>query len=73
MLPPELKSKAQSTARKIGISLGELIRESIEYFLKEKNENIKDDPFFSDSAVFQGKAPVNGSTHLDDYLYGDNE
>lgn len=71
MLPIELKIKAQNAADKIGISLGELIRESIEFYLVKKIEVIKEDPFFSDTSVYKGDVPSDGSIHHDDYLYGD--
>lgn len=71
MLPLDLKFRALQVARRMGISLGELIRESLSVALKTEKKN-SDDPLFSDKAVFRGKVPKDLSERHDDYLYGDD-
>lgn len=70
MLPPELKERAISRARERGISLGEFLRESLVIALSSRvAKNRKDDPLFSDRAVFEGAAPSDLAKHHDRYLY----
>ena len=72
MLPRELKLRALESARAKGISLGEIIRESLERALQEgANDSRARDPLLSDSEVFSGEAPRDLAEHHDDYLYGD--
>ena len=71
VLPPELKTRAMKRARNCGISLGELIRTSLEKTLKQPAPSSKEDPFFADKAVFRGRAPRDLSKNHDKYLYGD--
>jgi predicted DNA-binding protein len=73
MLPDELKIRATHRARKLGISLGGFIRESLENALdnKSRNSNVnEEDPFFADDAVYHGDVPSDLSEKHDDYLYG---
>lgn len=71
MLPAELKARALRRAKDKGVSFGSIVRESLELALKDDKGAA--DCFFSDSAVYKGKAPNDLSTRHDDYLYGDKE
>ena len=73
MLPEDLKLKAEKRAEKMGISLGELIRLSLETQVRKKTDTVGDDPFLSDNAVFSGDVPDDLSLNHDKYLYGDKE
>jgi hypothetical protein len=73
MLSAELKEKAVSRAREMKISLGKLIRRSIEHFINEKNREYLDDPFFADSDVFQGNVEEDLALNHDNYLYGEEK
>lgn len=66
MLPEELKYKAMQTAAKRGISLGELIRDSLEQACAAEPESA--DPFYSDTKAFTGDIPEDISAKHDDYL-----
>ena len=67
-LPDDLKEMAEQEARRRGITLAELIRESLESALTPIRT---DDPLFADVAVFEGHSPRDLSARHDDYLYGD--
>ena len=70
MLPPELKEKATRRAREKGISLGELLRESLTIALEAKEASLrKDDPLFADQVVFDGEAPEDIAERHDRHLY----
>ncbi len=69
MLPSSLKSRAQQFASKKGISVGELIRESLEQTLLQAKSQKKSDPFFSDLHFFDGDIPTDISANHDEYLY----
>ena len=69
MLPPELKEKASRLAREKGISLGELLRESLTAALEVDGDRQRTDPLLSDGAVYKGEAPEDLSEHHDRYLY----
>jgi hypothetical protein len=71
MLPPELKSRAMQKAKKMGVSLGEIIREALESHLRESEKTGKDDPLFRDSEIFRGDVPKDLSINHDSYLYGE--
>ena len=72
MLPEDLKMRALKRADIMGLSLGGLIRESLEKNLHTPDvDQADDDPFFADSVVFKGKAPKDLALKHDDYLYGD--
>ncbi len=73
MLPGDLKLKAKKTAENMGISLGELIRLSLKIQIGKKKDPVQNDPFLSDTAVFNGHNPNDISINHDIYLYGDNE
>jgi len=70
MLPDDLKEKGMRKARRRGISLGELIRESLEAHVQTPHIEATEDPLFKDDAVFNGKAPKSLSKSHDRYLYG---
>lgn len=71
MLPAGLKNRAQLFATKKGVSVGELIRESLEETLYQAKRKQKSDSFFDDAHFFQGDIPKDLSAKLDEYLYGD--
>ena len=71
MLPRELKSKAQLLASKKGISLGELIRESLKNCLKEAVKGKVSDSFYDDDQYYKGEVPKDLSSNHDEYLSRD--
>ena len=74
MLPDQLKGRARQLARERGISLGRLIRDSLEAALKDEGAlSSRGDPLFSDTGVYRGEAPNDLSFHHDEYLYGAGE
>ena len=70
MLPRNLKERAAREARERGVSLGELIRESLSAFLRRDPEATTEDPLIADCAVFDGPVPADTSEDHDDQLYG---
>lgn len=73
MLPTDLKAKAIQRARKLNLSLGELIRESLRKCITKPSFVASDDPFYMDKAVFEGTSPYDLSEKHDDYLYGEKD
>ena len=73
MLPEDLKLKAEKRAEKMGISLGEFIRLSLEAQIRLKKDESQDDFFLSDDAIFSGDVPVDISVNHDKYLYGEKK
>jgi hypothetical protein len=71
MLPNDLKSQAARFAREAGLSLGEVIRESLENWLKNQKKRPVGDPLFNEVPVFEGKVPDDYSIKHDQYLYGE--
>ena len=69
MLPSSLKNKAQAFASKKGISVGELIRKSLEDTLLQAKSALPNDPFFEDTHFFTGDIPTDLSANHDEYLY----
>lgn len=69
LLPDGLRLRAAKKAARIGISLGELIRQSLAKTVEEKKLSRKEDPLFSDRRVFTGDAPSDSSVEHDKYLY----
>lgn len=69
MLPAELKEKAVSKAQEMKISLGKLIRRSIEHFIIEGDSSHACDSFFSDMEVFPGEVEKDLALNHDKYLY----
>lgn len=76
MLPDELKRRAARYADQRGISLGAVIRESLEERLArlppEGSTDWRDDPFFRDDAVWDGDGPTDLSINHDKYLYDED-
>jgi hypothetical protein len=72
MLPEDLRRRAFVRARERGVSLGELIRESLDAAVPASPPARTADPLFTDSAVFAGKAPKDLSAAHDRYLYGED-
>ena len=73
MLPLVLKTRAKKRAKAMGISFGELVRESLSSCLRKNGGAVKDDVYYADRAVFRGRTPVDLSVRHDDYLYGGKE
>jgi len=72
MLPPELKTRATNQAKKMKISLGQYIRETLKSSLEmESGREADDDSLFLDDAVFGGSTPRDLASDHDGYLYGD--
>ena len=69
MLPPELKMKALQRANQMGISLGELIRNSLIALLHHSKEQITNDALFADNDVFNDQGPQDLAENHDCYLY----
>ena len=69
MLPLTLKRRARSLAQRMGVSLSELIRESLEASLRGDRGAPGEDPLYDDE-IFEGPAPADLSTDHDAYLYG---
>ena len=72
MLPEDLRRRAMAGARRKGISLGELIRHSLETSLPEGTYDSRPDPLF-ESVVYDGPAPRDVSRDHDRYLYDDEK
>jgi hypothetical protein len=71
VLPPNLKIQAERHAGQLGISLGELIRQSLTSRLSSLRQPRNSDPFLADTAVFSGPSPKDLAENHDRYLYGD--
>ena len=67
-LPAELKTRAETLARAEGVSLEELIRESLQMRLQKKTA--ERDPLFARYRAFDG-APSDLAENHDKYLYDD--
>ena len=52
--------------------MGELIRISLDAAVRGDAGEIRDDPLFSDDAVYAGSAPSDLTDRHDDYLYGED-
>jgi len=73
MLPPSLKSRALSLARRQGMSLGAVIREALEARLQGSLRVAEEgDPFWGDDLVFEGRIPRDIGGNHDRYLYGED-
>ena len=74
MLPPDLKIRASNQAKKMGMSLGQLIRDTLENSLiTESKRKTAADSLFLDSEVFEGKTPKDLSSEHDNYIYGEKQ
>jgi len=71
MLPAELRVQAIRKAESLGISLGELIRKSLQYSIRVSVNKSTKDSLFTDNAIFSGKIPRDLAEHHDRYLYGE--
>jgi hypothetical protein len=72
MLPDDLRRRAVFRARQRGVSLGELIRESLDAAVPQVNYEAGPDPLFQD-VVFDGPAPSDLSRRHDKYVYDEEE
>ena len=70
MIPEDLKIRAVNRANSMGLSLGGLIRESLERVLRSEDTGMLDDPYLADNAVYEGDTPVDLAKNHDQYLYG---
>jgi hypothetical protein len=68
MLPEALRRRALSRAKQKGVSLGELIRDSLDAALPAVTYDVEKDPLFED-VIYDGPAPADGSSDHDKYLY----
>ena len=71
MLPDNLKIQASRFARESGMSLGEIIRESLENWLNGQKKQPARDPLFHEVPVYAGPTPEDYSINHDKYLYGE--
>lgn len=69
MLPAPLKQRAQVLARRLGISFGELVRNSLEATVRGHGGEVREDPLYGDDAVYRGDAPTDLADRHDEYLY----
>jgi hypothetical protein len=72
-LPEDLMERAEKTAAESGASLDEIVRDSLERYLRTLERPWSEDPFFADRRVYEGSAPADLSERHDDYLYGDKD
>lgn len=72
MLPGELRQRALARAKQKGISLGELIRDSLDAALPGVTYDIGADPLF-ENVIYDGPAPSDTSAKHDTYLYDDEK
>jgi hypothetical protein len=70
MLPRDLKQRAAQEARSRGVSLGELIRESLVRLLRADRDGTGEDPLIGDTALYEGPGPADAAERHDDVLYG---
>jgi hypothetical protein len=68
MLPQSLRHRALLRAKQKGVSLGELIRESLEAALRGVGYDVGDDPLF-EIVIYDGAAPPDAAAKHDKYLY----
>jgi len=72
MLPEDLRRRALFRAKQTGVSLGELIRDSLDAALPKVTHDAERDPLFED-VIFDGPAPADLSANHDQYLYDDEK
>jgi len=71
MLPEPLKKRAETVAAARGLSLGELLRTSLQTFLDKEERKWTEDPMIEGNYnVLREPAPSDVSGNLDRYLYG---
>ncbi|MFB3894196.1 MAG: hypothetical protein ACE15C_19500 [Phycisphaerae bacterium] len=69
MLPGKLKLKACDLAKRLGISLSQLIRDCLAERI-EKSANEGRDPFFADEEVYEVPNPAASAENID-VIYGE--
>ncbi|HVS00836.1 MAG TPA: CopG family transcriptional regulator [Thermoanaerobaculia bacterium] len=69
-LPDELVERVERSADDRGVSLDELIRETLEARFPYPDSAYEEDPFLSDREVYTGPTPPDLIENLDEYLYG---
>lgn len=68
MLSSNLRNRARAFASKMGISVGKLIRESLEEKLHlSRRKKLKADPFFGDVNYFNGSIQTDLSVNHDEF------
>lgn len=72
MLPEALRRRALSRAKQKGVSLGELIRDSLDAALPAVSYDAERDPLF-ESVVYDGPAPADSAAKHDKYLYDEDK
>jgi hypothetical protein len=72
MLPEALRRRALSRAKQKGVSLGELIRDSLDAALPAVTYDAEKDPLF-ENVIYDGPAPADGSSEHDRYLYDEEK
>ena len=71
MLPSELHEKAARYAAKRRVSLGQLVRNSLQTAMETPEESPHRDPFWEDEEVYRGKTPRDLARNHDRYLESD--
>ena len=71
MLPSELHEKATRYAARRRVSLGQLVRSSLQRTLEAPEESPDQDPLWNDEEVFRGKTPRDLARNHDRYLEAD--
>lgn len=69
-LPRNLKIRASRHAGRLGISVGELIRQSLTAIIYYSTDRAREDSLFADQAIFRGQAPRDLVQCHDQHLYG---
>ena len=72
MLPQALRQRALLRAKQKGISLGELIRDSLDAALPGVSYDVGGDPLF-ENVIYDGPAPSDASAKHDKYVYDDEK
>ena len=71
MLPADLHRRAHAAARKRKVSLGMVVRESLDAALLSWEAPGAEDSLLADGAVYEGRAPRDLAKAHDRYLYDD--
>lgn len=71
MLPESLRERALRRAHEEGVSLGQLIRNSLTSTLLGERTGSGGDSLLRDKAVYRGPAPKDTAQEHDRYLYGE--
>ncbi|MCA1743776.1 MAG: hypothetical protein ABR542_07625 [Desulfonatronovibrio sp.] len=70
MIPKELKAQAVRCAEMTGVSLGQLIRDSLQKEIEHAQTQVhSQDSFFEDKEIYEGEAPLDSSVDHDNYIY----